>query len=79
MAKAKYRVMKFDGDDNYSYAIFHADSVRGMNSPICHHPTPIICGMDFHEAQYRKKEMEAQAKKDTECNETFTDLMQQFT
>ncbi len=56
--KPKFRVMKFNGDDAYSYAIFHADSVRGMCSPICYNPSPIICGMDFREAHIRKKEME---------------------
>ena len=57
--KNKYTIKKFNGDDAYSYAIFHADSVRGMKSPICYNPSPIICGMDYREAQIRKKEMEA--------------------
>ena len=78
MSKNKFRVMKFDGDDQYSYAIFHADQVRGMSSPICYSPSPILCGMDYREANLRKKEMEAQANKDEECKDTFSALFADY-
>jgi hypothetical protein len=48
--KSKYRVMQFNGDDYYSYAIFYAKDVRGKTSPIMHSPQPIVCGMGYREA-----------------------------
>ena len=62
MAKeSKYRVLKFDGNDSYSYAVFHTKDVRGMSSPIVHHPTPIVCGMGFREAHNYKKRLESKS------------------
>ena len=60
--KSRFRVMKFDGDDTYSYAIFYRDSVRGMSSPIYYYPQPIVSGMSYHEAWARKKLMDADDK-----------------
>ena len=42
----KYRIMKFDGDDSHSYAVFHANDVKGKTSPIFYgEATPIANGM----------------------------------
>ena len=55
---SRYKVMKFNGDDLYSYAIFYKEDVRGMYSPICYSPQPIVSGMDYAEAHSRKKRMD---------------------
>ena len=33
--KKKYSIKKFMGDDSYSWAVFRAEDVKGMRSPIC--------------------------------------------
>ena len=53
--KSKYKIMKFNGDDYYSYAIFYAKDVRGMSSPIMYSPQPIVCGMDYRTACSKKE------------------------
>jgi hypothetical protein len=63
--KSKYRVMQFNGDDYYSYAIFHAKNVRGMSSPIMYNPQPIVCGMGYREAHAQKKMMDKKDQKST--------------
>ena len=60
--KSRFRVMKFNGDDTYSYAIFYKDDVRGLSSPICYSPQPIVCGMSYNEAWKQKKRMDAEDK-----------------
>lgn len=58
--KVKFRVMKYNGDDCYSYAVFKAEDVRGLKSPII--PTeadPIVCGCSRAEANHYKRDLEA--------------------
>ncbi|RLI66794.1 MAG: hypothetical protein DRO67_00025 [Candidatus Asgardarchaeum californiense] len=59
---SKYRILKFNGDDAYSYAIFYAKSVKGRSSPINWHPQPIVCGMSYKQAVYHKEKMEQDDK-----------------
>lgn len=55
MAKRRYTVKKFNGDDQYSYAVFNMADVKGMRSPIFYgQATPVISGLSRSEAKYYK-------------------------
>lgn len=63
-AKPKYRVMKYEGDDCYSYAVFHSKDVKGLRSPVFDSqlPTgkkPIVTGCGKSEADHYKKQLES--------------------
>lgn len=59
MATRKLTLKKFDGDDMYSWAVFYADEVRGMRSPIFYgQARPIAAGMSKSEASSFKKRKE---------------------
>ena len=56
----KYSIKKFNGDDQYSWAVFRAQDVRGMRSPIFYgQARPVVSGLDRSEAQYHKRQLEA--------------------
>jgi hypothetical protein len=56
----KYSVKKFNGDDIYSWAVFRAQDVKGMRSPIFYgQARPVMNGMSRSEAQYQKTRLEA--------------------
>lgn len=56
----KYRVLKYDGDDLYSYAVFKASDVKGLRSPVFYgQATPVVCGLSRTDAQYHKRQLEA--------------------
>ena len=58
--KGKYTIKKFMGDDQYSWAVFRAQDVRGMRSPICDpFIQPAMSGLSRSEAQYQKKRLES--------------------
>tara|TARA_B100000287_G_C20534484_1_gene742168 strand:+ start:304 stop:489 length:186 start_codon:yes stop_codon:yes gene_type:complete len=60
MMKQKYTIKKFMGDDSYSWAVFRAEDVRGMRSPICDpFIRPVMSGLTRADAQYHKKSLEA--------------------
>ena len=51
----KYTIKKFDGDDQYSWAVFRAQDVKGMRSPIFYgQATPVINGLSQSEARYHR-------------------------
>jgi len=58
--KVKYRAMKFDGDDKYSWAVFYGKDVKGFRSPIFGSMgiKPIIAGCSQSEARYYIKKLE---------------------
>lgn len=61
MATRKLTLKKFDGDDQYSWAVFYADEVRGMRSPIFYgQARPLIACLGKAEATARKARLEAQ-------------------
>ena len=61
----KYRVLKYNGDDIYSWAVFRAQDVKGMRSPIFYGDAePVMSGMDRNEARYQKTRLESKAS----CN-----------
>jgi hypothetical protein len=63
--KQKYSIKKFNGDDIYSWAVFRAQDVKGMRSPIfCGDAQPVMSGMDRNEARYQKTRLESKAS----CN-----------
>lgn len=54
----KLRVMKYDGDDAYSYAVFRANDVKGLRSPVFYGDArPVKCGMSKMQADAYKKRM----------------------
>ena len=62
---AKFTVKKFNGDDIYSWAVFRAEDVKNIPSPVMYgQATPIVAGCGRAEADSHKKTLEAHAKKD---------------
>lgn len=59
----KCRVMKYDGDDMYSWAVFKAEDVKGMCSPIMYgQAKPLVAGCSRNEANYYKSQYENKQK-----------------
>ena len=59
MAVRKLSMKKFNGDDRYSWAVFYADEVRGIQSPVMlGDARPIVSGLDRREASYHKRQIE---------------------
>lgn len=55
----KYTIKKYNGDDQYSWAVFRKADVRGMRSPIFYgQATPVINGLDRYMAQYHRDRLE---------------------
>ena len=58
--KGKYTIKKFNGDDAYSWAVFRAQDVKGMRSPIFFGDArPVVSGLSRSDAQYHKRQLEA--------------------
>ena len=58
--KKKLTIKKFDGDDQYSWAVFSAADVKGKRSPIFFgEASPIVCGCSRYQAISYKKSMES--------------------
>jgi hypothetical protein len=58
--KQKYSIKKYNGDDIYSWAVFRAQDVKGLRSPIfCGDAHPVMSGMNRSEAKYQKTRLEA--------------------
>ena len=59
----KYTIKKFNGDDQYSWAVFRKADVKGMRSPIFFgDATPVISGLDIYMARYNRDRLNAEAK-----------------
>ena len=57
--KIKYTVKKFNGDSSYDWAVFRAQDVRGMRSPIFYgQARPAVSGLTRADALWWKKELE---------------------
>ena len=57
----KYSVKKFNGDDIYSWAVFRAQDVKGMRSPIFYgQAKPVVSGCSRMEANGYKRRLEAE-------------------
>ena len=53
-----FTIKKFNGDDQYSWAVFRTKDVRGMRSPIFFgQARPVMSGMDRNEARYQRDRM----------------------
>ncbi len=58
----KYRVLKYNGDDIYSWAVFRAQDVKGMRSPIFYGDAePVVDGCSRSEANHYKTMLEKKA------------------
>ncbi len=56
----KFTIKKFNGDDAYSWAVFRAQDVKGMRSPIFWgQARPVVSGLSRSDAQYHKRQLEA--------------------
>ena len=56
----KFTIKKFNGDDAYSRAVFRAQDVKGMRSPIfLGDARPVVSGLTRSDAQYHKRQLEA--------------------
>jgi len=50
-----YTIKKFNGDDQYSWAVFRKADVKGMRSPIFYgQARPVMSGLSRREAQYQR-------------------------
>ena len=57
--KPKFTIKKFNGDSSYDWAVFRAQDVRGMRSPIFYGDArPLVSGLTRSDAQYHKKCLE---------------------
>lgn len=58
--KKKYRAVKYMGDDAYSWAIFLAEDIKGLRSPISEYTRakPFYSGMTQSEKNYELKRLE---------------------
>jgi hypothetical protein len=55
----KYTVKKFNGDDDYSWAVFRTKDVKGIKGVVMYgQATPIVSGCSKTEAQSHKKHIE---------------------
>jgi hypothetical protein len=62
MMKKKYTIKKFNGDDIYSWAVFRAQDVKGMRSPIFYGDAePVVDGCSRSEANHYKTMLEKKA------------------
>ena len=58
--KQKFSIKKYNGDDQYSWAVFYAQEVKGMRSPIFYGDArPVMSGLTRADAQYHKKSLES--------------------
>jgi hypothetical protein len=50
-----YTIKKFNGDDQYSWAVFRKADVKGMRSPVFYgQARPVMNGLSRSEAQYQR-------------------------
>lgn len=60
---AKFTTRKFNGDDQYSWAVFKAKDVKGMKGIVFYgQATPIVSGCSRREATYHKKVLESKER-----------------
>jgi hypothetical protein len=54
----KIVIRKFNGDDDYSWAVFEAKDIKGITGVVLYgDATPIVCGCSKREAQSHKNEI----------------------
>jgi len=55
----KASIKKFNGDDDYSWAVFRLKDVKEIKGVVMHwQATPIVSGCSKKEAQFHKKQIE---------------------
>jgi len=61
----KYTTRKYDGDDQFSWAVFKSKDVKGMRGVVFYgQATPIVSGCSRREANYHKRVLEINSKKE---------------
>lgn len=59
--KRKLSLRKYDGDDDYSWAVFYADEIKGIRGVVFYgQALPLVCGLSRDEASYHKKLRESE-------------------
>ncbi len=62
MPASKFVCKKYMGDDEYSWAVFYRNEVKGIKSPVCNYSIkPIISGLNRTSAQYEKKLLDSKS------------------
>ncbi len=55
----KFSIKKYNGDDQYSWAVFYAKDVKGLRSPIFYGDAqPVMSGLDLYMARYNRDRLE---------------------
>ena len=67
----KYRGVKYMGDDPQSWAVFLADDIKGLRSPISEYTRakPYYSGLNASQKKYYIKMLEEADRKTAEANE----------
>jgi len=61
--KKKYTIKKYDGDDQYSWAVFKSRDVKGKGSIIFYgEAKPVVCGLPRSEASHIAKRLALEEK-----------------
>ena len=61
----KYTTRKYDGDDQFSWAVFKSEDVKGTRGVVFYgQAKPIVCGLSRGEAKYQKEVLERRSKKE---------------
>lgn len=61
----KFTTRKYDGDDQFSWAVFKSKDVKGMRGIVFYgQATPIVSGLSRNEASYHKEVLEMNNKKE---------------
>jgi len=62
VAKNKYTTRKFDGDDAWSWAVFLAESIKGIKGIIFYgEATPIMCSLTRNTARNEASKLNKKA------------------
>ena len=61
---SKYAIRKFDGDDDYSWAVFFYKHIKGLGKQIFYEDAqPILSGCSREEAKHFKRGLELREKR----------------
>jgi len=62
--RKRFVIKKYDGDDQYSYAVFKREDVKGIISPIMYgQAEPIVSGCSKYQAIHYRNKLEEEATK----------------
>jgi hypothetical protein len=54
----KFRAMKYDGDDPYSWAVFKAEDIKGLRGSVPYgYAKPVVSGLTIDIARYEARKL----------------------